>query len=297
MAKTKGETTAFLFHPWKELEYSMKRTALFLIVLLSIILLSCEPKNEGPSSNSFTRVSGTKVLRVGYIVFPPTITKDAQTGKPGGHFVATIEEIARQAGWKVEYTEVDFSTFVAGLSTGRFDISIAPTFVTVPRALAVSFTRPLFYAGNSAIVKKGDNRFTSIQSIDRPDVTVAVTEGEAGQEYAKANFKQAKIVTHSGSDQMLTFQDVLTNRVDVALGDAYVTSQFTQQHPNEVTDLFAAAPYNLTPVAWAVRQGDNDMLQFINASLEALETQGKLLEFEKAAGAHWLHQKQEWQAF
>ena len=275
----------------------MRRISQILIALLCITLLSCEPKNEGPRSNSFIRVSDTKTLRVEYIVFPPAITKDPQTQKLGGHFVATIEEIARQAGWKVEYSETDFSTFAAGLSTGRFDVSIAPTFVTVPRALAVSFTNPLFYAGNSAIVKKGDSRFTSIQSIDKPDVTVAVTEGEAGQEYAKANFKQAKIVAHSGSDQMLTFQDVLTGRADVALGDAFVTSQFAKQHPNEVTDLFATAPYNLTPVAWAVRQGDDDMLQFLNASLEALETQGKLLEFEKAAGAHWLHQKREWQTF
>ena len=96
---------------------------------------------------------------------------------------------------------------------------------------------------------------------------------------------------------MLTFQDILTGRADVALGDAYVTSQFAKQHPNEVTDLFAVSPYNLTPVSWAVRQGDDDMLQFMNASLEALETQGKLLEFEQAAGAHWLHAKMEWQAF
>ena len=226
----------------------MKRLTLLFIISLSVILLSCEPKNEGPGSNSFTRVSENKTLRVGYIVFPPAITKDPQTQKLGGHFVTTLEEIARQAGWKVEYTEVDFSTFTAGLDSGRFDVSIAPTFITVPRALSVSFTRPLFYAGNSAIVKKADNRFTSIESIDRPDVTVAVTEGEAGHEYAKANFKQAKVVVHSGSDQMLTFQDILTGRADVALGDAYVTSQFAKQHPNEVTDLFAASPYNLTPV-------------------------------------------------
>ena len=83
----------------------------------------------------------------------------------------------------------------------------------------------------------------------------------------------------------------------MALGDAYVTAQFAKQHSQEVTDLFANEPYNLTPVAWAIRQGDNDMLAFINASLEALESQGKLTEFEKAAGAHWLHYKREWQAF
>ena len=181
----------------------MRATLSFFLAISCLFTVSCEPKNEGPNSNSFRRVVTTKKLRVGYIVFPPTITKDPQSNKLGGHFVATIEEVARQAGWTIEYTEFGFSTFAAGLTSGRVDVSIAPTFVTVPRALAVSFTRPLFYAGNSAIIKKGDTRFNSIQSIDKPNVTVAVTEGEAGHEYAKANFKLATIVTHSGSDQML----------------------------------------------------------------------------------------------
>jgi ABC-type amino acid transport substrate-binding protein len=276
----------------------MQRFLLSIGIVFSFLLLSCKPpQGQSQSTNSLARISETKTIRVGYIVFPHCIIKDVQNQNISGHHVATIEEIAKQAGWKVEYTETSWSTFPAGLATGQFDVSIAPTFVTTPRALSVSFTRPLFYAGNSAIVKKGETRFSTIQSIDQPNITVAVTEGEAGHEYAKANFKQAKLIIHSGSDQSLTFQDVLSGRADVALGDAYVSAQFAKQHPEQITDLFAASPYNLTPVSWAVKQGDSELVQFLNASIESLETQGKLLEFEKTAGAHWLHLKKEWEVF
>ncbi len=275
----------------------MQRVLALSLLLAGVTLLpSCAGVNSNPNvEKSLDTIKRSRKLKVGYIVFPPCITKDTKTGKLGGHYVATVEEIARQAGWTAEYVETDWSTFAAGLATGRFDVSIAPTFVTIPRSLSVAFTQPLFYAGNSAIIRRNDNRFHSIGDADRPDVTVAVTQGEAGHEYVKANFKNAKIAVHPGPDEMLTFQDVLTGRADVALGDAYVTAQFAKLHPSQVTDLFADSPYNLTPVSWAVRPADTELLLFLNSSIQALGSQGRLVEFERTAGAHWLHPKLEWQ--
>lgn len=121
-----------------------------------------------------------------------------------------------------------------------------------------------------------------------------MTQGEAGHEYATANFKNAKLIVHPGADQMLTFQDVLTGRADVALGDAYVTSQFAKLHSGKVKDLFARNPYNLTPVSWAVQRSDQELLQFLNSAIESLDSTGYLRKFEDVAGAHWLHVKREW---
>ena len=123
---------------------------------------------------------------------------------------------------------------------------------------------------------------------------MAVTQGEAGAEYAQANFKQAKVISTQGPDQSLTFQNVLNGRADVALGDAYATAQFVQQHPDEVVDVFAANPYNLTPVSWTVRTEDTELLEFLNNALSVLDTRGLLLEYEKKAGAHWLHLKKDY---
>lgn len=262
-----------------------------LLALLSVLALGgCRNDTGAPARESaLAHTTQSKTLRVGYIVFPPTITKNPNTGDLSGHFVETVKEIARQAGWKTEFVETDWSAFAAGLNSGRFDLSIAPTFVTIPRALAVTFTRPLFFAGNSAVVRKDEKRFTDIASLDQDGVTISVTQGEAGHEYAKANFKRAKLRVLPGPDQSLTFQDVVSARSDAALGDAYVTAKFAAAHPSDVRDLFGSKPYNLTPVSWAVRTGEFELRGFINDALEALDSQGKLIEFEKAAGAHWLH--------
>ena len=247
--------------------------------------------------STLEQINAEGVLRVGYIVFPPTVFRDPTTDELTGHHVETIREIAGLAEWRVEFVEAEFSTFVAGLASGRFDLSIAPTFVTVPRATAVAFTRPLFFAGNSAIVRVDDARFSSVDDIDQPGVAVAVTQGEAGHEYARANFQSAELIVHAGSNQALAFQDVIAGRADVGLGDAYVTAAFAEEHVDAVKDLFAEEPYNLTPVSWAVRQGDVELLNFLNSSLEALDYQGRLREFEAEAGANWLHPSRAWESF
>ncbi|MGN7613973.1 substrate-binding periplasmic protein, partial [Magnetococcales bacterium HHB-1] len=161
-----------------------------LIIIVVIFLTGCSNGNVPESRQSaFERITDVKKINIGYIVFPPTITKNPNTGELDGHFVKTIKEICRQAGWKPNFIETDWKGFSAGLKSKRFDLSIAPTFVTVPRALSVAFTRPLFFAGNSAIVRKNETRFSDVDvmSLDRQGVTVSVTQGSAAHEFAKAN--------------------------------------------------------------------------------------------------------------
>ena len=273
----------------KSIKHRLIIVATLLMVGLSLGLGSCTQGSSPLTRSTLEQIVTTHKLKVGYIVFPPSITKDPSTGKLGGHLVETIKEIARLSRWELEFIETDWTGFVAGLNSHRFDVSIAPTFVTIPRASSVYFTKPLFFLGNSAIVRIDDTRFSSINSMDHPKIVVAVTQGEAGDEYTAANFKNAEIIKFLSGDQSLAFQAVVNRRADVALGDAYATKKFALEHPQEVKDLFADSPYNLTPISWAVRKGDDELLNFLNNSLESLNYQGRLLEWEKKAGANWLH--------
>jgi ABC-type amino acid transport substrate-binding protein len=271
-------------------------TGLSLFLVISLNLTSCNNASPTNSSTStLDKITASSRAKVGYLVFPPTITKNATTKELGGHNVDTIKEIAKVNKWELEFIETDWAGFTAGLDAGRFDISIVPTFVTIPRALAVYFTKPMFFAGNSAVIRANETRFTNLASIDKLGVTVAVTQGEAGDEYAKANFKNAKVTAFPGGDQALAFQAVVSNRADIALGDAFATAQFTKANAAKAKDLFANKPYNLTPVSWAVKKGDDKMLNFLNSSLESLEYQGRLREFEQKSGANWLHIKTIWE--
>ncbi|MBW2740841.1 MAG: amino acid ABC transporter substrate-binding protein [Deltaproteobacteria bacterium] len=266
-----------------------------VIFSLVLITLGCnQQQTRSAQEDTFAKIKREGVLRVGYILAAPWCIREPATGKLKGTFVETVEEIARQMDVKVEFTESTFATFIAGLQTKKYDLSIAPTFSTIPRAKSVAFSIPLMAAGNSAIVRKDESRFKTLDDIDQKGIVVAVTQGEQGHEYAKTNFKKAEIRVLSGGDQNLTFSEVLSERANVALGDAWFSAKFAAEHP-EAKDLFADNPYNVTPVAWSVRYEDTSLLLFINTALEYLDSIGKLREIDKKYDAHWLRPKRVWE--
>jgi cyclohexadienyl dehydratase len=251
------------------------------------------------SEGTLAKVLREKKLRVGYINYPPSVFPDPENGRLRGHFVETLEEILRQVDPHIQilYEETSWADFSAALDTKRIDLSIAGTFATIPRAKVVAFTRPLVYLGRSAIVRSSDTRFTSDvgpMQFDRPDIKVAVVDGEGSHEFVKANFKNlANIVVFSGSDLSQCLAAVSSGQADVGMSDALETMKYARTHP-EVTDLFADNPYDPTPIAWAVRQDDYAWKSFLDTALETLEVQGRLTAFEHNYDYRWLQPVREY---
>jgi polar amino acid transport system substrate-binding protein len=272
------------------------RVVVVVILAITFLALSCggPGKNTELKESTLDKVKKEGVLRVGYIPWPPTTIKDPTTGKLSGNFIDAIEYLTAIMNVKLEYVEVSWTTFAGGLQSGDFDLAITTTFATIPRAMNVSFTHPLFYFGSSAIVRKDDKRFATLEDIDKDSVVVAVTQGEAGHEYAQANFKHATLDVIDSPDLNLAFTEVSVGRADVALGDAWSTKKYVSEHP-EVKDLFANNPYNVTPICWAVRYGDNEWLNFINTAIDYMDSTGMLVKWEQKHDAHFLHKPYTWE--
>jgi polar amino acid transport system substrate-binding protein len=159
--------------------------------------------------------------------------------------------------------------------------------------MAVSFTRPIIYIGNGAIVRKGETRFKNVSDFNKEGIQIAVAQGEASHEYAREHLTKAKLVVLSTADLSQPLTEVISGRVDIGLADAWTTSQFAKQH-SEVVDLFADNPYDLTPVGWAVRQNDQVFLRFIDTCIDYLVTSGRMEEWEQKYNAHWVRPKIIW---
>ena len=251
----------------------MRRT--ILVSLAVIVALSGSLPAVTLAAGSLERIEKEKAFKIGFIPSPPGVIKDPKTGELSGYYIDTVRVICEQMGVKPVFVEAAWGTFVAGLQSGQFDLSIAATFATIPRAMAVDFTHPIHYLGYSAVVKKGDARFKSLGDIDQPGIKVAVVQGAAGHEYAKQNFKNAQLTVLATSDLTAPFVEVTAGRVDVGIEDAWATKRYAAAHP-EVVDLFAERPYNVLPIAWAVRKGEYDLLTFMNTALDYMLINGKL---------------------
>ncbi len=278
-------------------------TAATILVLLAIafslatFFRSTGGQIETPD-DPLARMQKTGSIEACTIVYPPTVIKDAKTGKLSGQFIDVLNIIAEKVSAKVNWHESTWGNAAADLQSHRCDIVAAGFFANIPRAAAVAFTKPpLFYVGESAVIRKNDMRFQDVQdasAFDKPDITIAVATGESGDIFVKEHFRHAKVtrIDVESSDLSRFMTEVAANRADVAIADSNTVALYVAQHP-ELKDVFAKNPFGLNPVGWAVRQQDTAWLHFIETSLQFLETQGTMRNLEQQYGAHWLHQVQE----
>ncbi len=268
-----------------------------IAIVLSIVAINKTPEANIASNNeigTLEKIQKTGKMDVCYAVYPPAVIKDPVNGKLSGHDIDAIELIASRINAKITYHEQTFGNMAAALQSGICDLTTS-YFAQIPRASSVAFTKPLFYVGDSALVRKGDTRFSSVNDIDKKGVKIAVATGESGHNYVKENFKNAEIIAIDveSSDLSRFLLEVTSGRADIGIADANTIGRFAKTHP-ETKDVFANNPFNLNPNNYAVRHKDLDFLNFMNTALDYLMTSGEFEEFEIKYDAHWLHEKKEY---
>lgn len=268
--------------------------AIAALVLSAVAFSKSRQEGGNDRQDSLAKIQQTKLMKVCYAVWEPAVMKDPKTGKLSGHDIDFMEVLAQQVGANIEYHETTFGNMAAALQSGVCDIG-TDFFINAPRSAAVAFTKPVFYAGNSGLARKGDTRFKTINDVDKPGIKVAVATGEAGHIYAKNNFKNAQIIPIDveSSDISKFLLEVESGRADIGLASAQTIKLFAEAHPN-TEDVFANQVFDINPVAFPVRHNDTAFRDFVNNVLLYLETSGQWDKFEKKHNAHWLHEVKEY---
>jgi ABC-type amino acid transport substrate-binding protein len=187
------------------------------------------------------------------------------------------------------YNKVDLANFAAGLQSRQYDLSIGATFATPQRATAVAFTRPLFYAGYTGLVPKGQGaKYTRWQDLDRPDLKVSVLQGSAIDTFVRENFKRAQIVRLSGSDLTLPLAAVSAKQADVGLMNQLTVLTYSRQHP-ELEEILSKDPVAPTYFSWAVRPDDLVWLNFLNTAIDYHLNAGDFFRWESKYGIPLMH--------
>jgi cyclohexadienyl dehydratase len=255
-----------------------RRTAVITLVLVFLTLIGC---SQGQQSTTTTRsemdvIRETRTIRAGWGPYAPYASLDPATKKPQGFYIDLFEEVARESGLKVEWVETTWGTMISDIKANKFQVMGAPVFRTVPRAFEIAFSRPIDYFGYSAIIRANETRFKTIDDFNRGDITLAVTQGEVGHDYAQRHLPKAKLVVHKTGDIALALTDVIENRADAGICDAWTAKQFAAEHKGAVRDLFADKPFNIVGAGWFVKQDQVELLQFLNTSIDWLESSGEI---------------------
>lgn len=179
-------------------------TSLFLVLLLTV---------TAQAESKLQTILKNKELRVGTTGdWDPMSVKDPATNSYKGFDIDVMNELAKDMGVKVKFVPTDWKTIVSGITADRYDISTSVT-KTDKRAEVASFTETYYKYGTVPLVlKKNLKKFSTWDSLNNKDVTIATTLGTSQEEKAKEFFPKSKLKSVEAPAR--DFQEVLAGRAD-----------------------------------------------------------------------------------
>ena len=155
-------------------------TSLFLVLLLTV---------TAQAESKLQTILKNKELRVGTTGdWDPMSVKDPATNSYKGFDIDVMNELAKDMGVKVKFVPTDWKTIVSGITADRYDISTSVT-KTDKRAEVAGFTETYYKYGTVPLVlKKNLKKFSTWDSLNNKDVTIATTLGTSQEEKSKRIF-------------------------------------------------------------------------------------------------------------
>jgi polar amino acid transport system substrate-binding protein len=230
-----------------------------------------------------------KVAAIGEFPWLPENTTGSGEQYSGPAWVLA-KEFARQLGVKLEVVQVSHETKVPILATGQADITIAPLSVTPARQKVVDF---LVYSKSSlCLIGRADNKklagATSVDDLDRPDVTVAYFTGTPPETWLPTRFKNVKTRAVAGSGANAPVEEIMSGRADVTTIDNVAWPQLEKQVPGLTSwpkgDACLDSKEMAGPVGLAIDKGHPDFLAWITAVAEEIKDKTKAEEIRIMKG-------------
>src|SRR6185312_5938041 len=190
-------------------------------------------------------------------VCTPGDYKPFSLAKPDGSYegidVDLVGAMAKSLGVKVQFVKAPWAklmdTFVE-----QCDIAVGGISVTLDRQKRAFFTDPYMVNGKAPITKCANvAKFQTVADIDKPGVTVIENPGGSNERFARANFKQAKIVIFD--DNTKIFDEILKGNADVMISESVETIAQQKLHPG-LCAVNPTKPLQYGEMAYLLPRGD-----------------------------------------
>ncbi len=258
-----------------------------LVILCGLPVLAHAAEKE----SAYDRVMRTGVLRCGYVVYSPFFMKDPNTGKISGIFADVMEESGKLLNLKINWAEeAGTPVLIEGLHSGRLDALCSGFWPNAARGREADFSRPLFYSALGVYVRSDDDHFDgNLQSLNRPDVTVAVVDGEMADQIASVSFPLAKKVA---LPQMTNVSELLLSvalkKADFTISGINEEREYSQHNPGKIKRIDTKNPIRVFPNVIMTGKEDRKLISMIDSAFDELGQTGKLeqiiLRYEKQPG-------------
>ena len=232
----------------------------------------------------FNRIVKNKTVNCGYFVWPPYITKDPNTGKFSGINYDIMEAIAKNLGWKLNWTtEIGVGDVATALNTNKADIMCASLWPSPARTSTMTFSAPEFYDVVYAFARSDDKRFDGdLKKANRKEINVAGVDGDVTADLATEKLPNATAQflpqTASGAEALMY---VITKKADIVLIDEALVNDFAKNNPGKLRKVEGIGPVRVFGEHIAVKEGEYHLRDMINMALLQLTNDGVIEKITK----------------
>lgn len=247
----------------------------FLIIFVFVLTGSAIAAEK---KSAFDRMMNAQTLRCGYASWEPGVSKDAQTGEMKGVFVDIIEEAARMAKIKIEWTaEVDWGQISQALQSGKIDAFCNGMAADSARAKHLAYTVPMSYWSFDVVVRADDGRFPAdrpltLADINKPEFATAYTEGDVLETIKQTELPLVKGVPlpplGSPADNLM---NVLTKKTDLVVFPRVIMQSYEKANgAGKLRLLKMQNPLRVYANVMAVDIHENELKGFLDSMLTEL---------------------------
>jgi cyclohexadienyl dehydratase len=220
------------------------------VFLASLVLAQSAPAQE---SSRLDQVQKAGKLHV----CSPGDYKPFSLLRPDGGFegldVDLVQSVAKALGVEVVLVKTSWPTLMKDFQE-KCDMAVGGISVTLDRQKSAFFTAPYMVNGKAPITRcENVGRFQTVADIDKPDVTVIENPGGSNERFARANFKQAKIVIFN--DNTTIFDEILKGNADVMISESVETIVQQKARPG-LCAVNPDKPLQYGEMAWLLPRGD-----------------------------------------
>ncbi|WP_248581787.1 ABC transporter substrate-binding protein/permease [Nocardioides sp. InS609-2] len=217
------------------------------------------------------------VIRVGTEgIYPPFSFHDPDTDELTGYDIEVIKEVAKRAGWRLEFVEAQFDAIFPALDADRIDVIANQVTINPERSARYLFSEPYTYSRAVIVTAADEDSITSLDDL----------KGKTAAQSSTTSF--AEIATEAGAkvrsvESLAQAAELLTQgRVDVIVNDNIAILDFLAASGSTDIKIAGDAGDEVSKQALTFTQDDTELRDQADAALEEMAADGTLTEISES---------------
>jgi len=199
-------------------------------------------------------------------------------GKPTGFDSELLDLLRKSSGMDIRQEMIPWTGLLPGVASGKYDAAVTAALISKDRQQFLDFSSPIAEATDYYVKRKGDPAITGIKDLSGKKLGCQTGSAmlarlpELEEMLKKEGGKLGEVVQYVSYPE--AYQDLAIGRTSYVVNTIINLDSLVKERPGvfELGQPVSSQIY----IAWAVKKGNADLLQFLNEFLLAQRKNGQM---------------------